>query len=179
MVQSSSFDITMLLLIMLIGCSWADETCEKMFVPDPIVFSGPGDIKLAYVSQLSGSKDGYCDGPRWTGVRPSTVYQYADLLPYALAQINQNDDILPNITLGFTVLDGCNTWKVNLARVWTLLLDNCHGIPPRKPSGKLIGMVGISNSFLSVTVSGSLAIHHIPHIATQATSDELSISRPE
>ena len=162
------------LFFTLISASWAEQTCEEMFVPEPVIFSRAGDINLAYLAQLSTSKNSFCDAPRPTGIRSTTAFQYADLLPYAVNQINQDDGLLPNVTLGFTVLDGCFNWKVNLARVWTLLLDSCHGIPATNASGKLIGLIGPIQSSISVTISGSLGIHRVPHMAIQATSDELS-----
>jgi hypothetical protein len=156
-----------LIIFVLIGCACAEQTCEKTGIPNPIVFSRPGDVNLGYVAQLSMSHQGYCDVS-------SDRSQYADLMSYAVAQINRNDAILPNVTLGFTVLDGCLDWEVNLARVWSLLLDSCHAIPAGKASGKLIGMIGPLYSSFSVAVSGALGIHRIPHIGIQATSDELS-----
>jgi hypothetical protein len=158
------------LIFVLIGCSCAEQTCEKTGNPNPIVFSRPGDVNLGYVAQLSSSSpNSYCE------VSSKPIYfQTADLISYFIAQINRNDAILPNVTLGFTVLDGCEDWEVNLARVWSLLLDSCHGIPAGKSPGKLIGMIGLSFSSFSVAVSGSLGIHRIPHIGIQATSDELS-----
>ena len=163
------------LLLTFIGCSHAEQTCESMFVPDPIVFSRPGDVSLAYVAQLTyGYGENYCIGPRSTGTSSATSYQYADLFAYAVAQINRNDDVLPNVTLGFTVLDGCMNWRANLARVWTLLQESCHGIPAGSAGGKLVGVVGGIQSTVAMMVSGSLGIHKIPHLAVLATSDELS-----
>jgi hypothetical protein len=162
------------LLLMFIARSWGEDTCENMFVPEPIVFSRPGDLDIAYVALLSISRNGYCSEPRRSSVDLNSAFQYADLLPYALAQINQNDDILPNVTLGYTVMDGCTNWEVMLARVWTLLMDRCHGKPAGVASGKLIGMIGPPQSSYSTMISGSLGIHRIPHIGLLATSDELS-----
>ena len=165
----------LLLLLALFGCSSAQETCEKMFIPDPIIFSRPGDLNLAYIAQLTTfAGDRYCARRRTTGRKAVTALQYADLVPYAISQINQNDDILPNVTLGFTVMDGCSSWRANLARVWNLLLDSCHGIPFGKANGKLIGVVGPLASSTSTMISGTLGLHHMPHIGIQATSDELS-----
>ena len=164
-----------LLLLILVGCSRAEKTCGDMFVPDPVVFSRPGDIQLAYVGQLSTSTNGFCDTPRKTGVKSdSLAFQHADLVPYALSQIRKNEKILPNVTVGFTVLDGCARWHATLARVWTLLLDTCHGIRSGVASGKLVGMIGPVTSSTAMMISGSLGIHKIPHIGLQATSDELS-----
>ena len=162
------------LLLSVLARSRAEETCENMFVPAPIVFSRPGDVSLAYVSMLSSSRNGYCAAPRRSSVDSSSAFEYADLVPFALAQINRNDEILPNVTLGFTVLDGCTNWEVTLARVWTLLLDRCHEIPAGIARGKLIGVIGPVQSSFSVMLSGSLGIHRIPHMGLLATSDELS-----
>lgn len=165
-----------LALVFFIALARAEETCDRLPIPDPIVFSRPGDLNLGYVAQITLGDD--CDLLSWN-------HQYADLMAFTVAQINRNDDILPNVTLGFTVLDGCMGWEINLARVWTLLLDGCSTpltdlhAPGQEAKeapgkGKLVGMVGPVYSAFSVRVSGALAIHGIPHMGIQATSDELS-----
>jgi hypothetical protein len=116
------------IIISFARCSRAEQTCESMYVPEPMVFSRPGDLILAHLAQLTeSSADSACDLPRWTGTYSRPAMMYGDLLAYAISKINEDDEILPNVTLGFMVVDGCNSWKVNLARVWALLLDNCHG----------------------------------------------------
>jgi hypothetical protein len=173
-----TLDITtmLLLLVLLISPTRADDTCGTMFIPDPIVFSHPGDVNLAYLSSMtmSDSLHGDCYGPWQTGDQLTSSYVYGDLLPFAVSRINADPGLLPNVTLGFTVLDTCMRWQVALARVWSLLQDRCHGVEVGVAEGKLVGVIGPVSSGYSVMLSPALTLHRIPHVALQATSDELS-----
>ena len=161
---------TMLFLLTLAALSHAQETCTNMYVPEPIVHSRAGDVSLAYIGQFTNFHGGYCVRKSKTSMR----HQYPDLFAYAVSKINDDDAILPNVTLGFTILDGCSSSTVNLARVWTLLLDTCHRVPAGIGTGKLVGMMGPVSSSQLEKVSSSLGLHRVPHIALQATSDDLS-----
>ena len=90
-----------------------------------VCYEKPGDLNTGLLVSVSGrGKDEYCDkglGSQW---RP----QYVEAFKYAIEQLNNRDDILENITLGYVIMDTCGTDLAALARSLYFIPD---GIPPQ------------------------------------------------
>ncbi|XP_016429745.1 metabotropic glutamate receptor 7, partial [Sinocyclocheilus rhinocerous] len=107
---------------------------------------------------------------------------------YALDQINSNDELLPNITLGARVLDTCSrdtyALEQSLTFVQALIQKDTsdvrctNGEPPVfvKPE-KVIGVIGASASSVSIMVANILRLFQIPQISYASTAPELSDDR--
>lgn len=107
---------------------------------------------------------------------------------YALDQINSDDELLPNITLGARVLDTCSrdtyALEQSLTFVQALIQKDTsdvrctNGEPPVfvKPE-KVIGVIGASASSVSIMVANILRLFQIPQISYASTAPELSDDR--
>ncbi|KAG5835895.1 hypothetical protein ANANG_G00248840 [Anguilla anguilla] len=111
-----------------------------------------------------------------------------EAMMYALDQINSDDDLLPNITLGARVLDTCSrdtyALEQSLTFVQALIQKDTsdvrctNGEPPVfvKPE-KVVGVIGASASSVSIMVANILRLFQIPQISYASTAPELSDDR--
>ncbi|XP_017351998.1 metabotropic glutamate receptor 7 isoform X1 [Ictalurus punctatus] len=107
---------------------------------------------------------------------------------YALDQINSDEELLPNITLGARVLDTCSrdtyaleqslTFVQALVQKDTSDVRCTNGEPPVfvKPE-KVVGVIGASASSVSIMVANILRLFQIPQISYASTAPELSDDR--
>nr|XP_046194843.1 metabotropic glutamate receptor 7 isoform X1 [Oncorhynchus gorbuscha] len=111
-----------------------------------------------------------------------------EAMMYALDQINSDDDLLPNVTLGARVLDTCSrdtyALEKSLTFVQALIQKDTsdvrctNGEPPVfvKPE-KVVGVIGASASSVSIMVANILRLFQIPQISYASTAPELSDDR--
>ncbi|XP_071192993.1 metabotropic glutamate receptor 7 isoform X3 [Salvelinus alpinus] len=111
-----------------------------------------------------------------------------EAMMYALDQINSDDDLLPNVTLGARVLDTCSrdtyALEQSLTFVQALIQKDTsdvrctNGEPPVfvKPE-KVVGVIGASASSVSIMVANILRLFQIPQISYASTAPELSDDR--
>ncbi|KAL0977974.1 hypothetical protein UPYG_G00164190 [Umbra pygmaea] len=111
-----------------------------------------------------------------------------EAMMYALDQINSDDELLPNITLGARVLDTCSrdtyALEQSLTFVQALIQKDTsdvrctNGEPPVfvKPE-KVVGVIGASASSVSIMVANILRLFQIPQISYASTAPELSDDR--
>ncbi|XP_041048474.1 metabotropic glutamate receptor 7-like isoform X2 [Carcharodon carcharias] len=104
---------------------------------------------------------------------------------YALDQINNDPDLLPNITLGAHILDTCSKDIYALEQSLTFVQTHIqkdttdvrctNGEPPIfvKPE-RIVGVVGASSSSVSIMVAKILRLFKIPQISYASTAPELS-----
>ncbi|XP_066527019.1 metabotropic glutamate receptor 7 isoform X2 [Hoplias malabaricus] len=107
---------------------------------------------------------------------------------YALDQINGDEELLPNITLGARVLDTCSrdthALEQSLTFVQALIQKDTsdvrctNGEPPVfvRPE-KVVGVIGASASSVSIMVANILRLFQIPQISYASTAPELSDDR--
>ncbi|XP_046882458.1 metabotropic glutamate receptor 7 [Hypomesus transpacificus] len=111
-----------------------------------------------------------------------------EAMMYALDQINSDEELLPNITLGARVLDTCSrdtyALEQSLTFVQALIQKDTsdvrctNGEPPVfvKPE-KVVGVIGASASSVSIMVANILRLFQIPQISYASTAPELSDDR--
>lgn len=111
----------------------------------------------------------------------------AEAMVFAIEQINNDSNLLPNITLGYDIsdtnlenrramkstLDFVNVHKFAFAN--PQLNETCL-ILPRGKFSPVVAVVGTGTSRSSILVSNLLEVEDIPLISYAATSDELSSS---
>ncbi|CAL1545780.1 unnamed protein product, partial [Lymnaea stagnalis] len=139
-----------------------------------------GDINLgAFLAITEYAQQGLC-GQR---IRFPLLQQYVEALVYAFDEVNNNAEILPNIKLGYAILDDCVKESTAVAQALRFL--------PRKPNPEcgdmcaedegqnhehydVVGVIGPQRSENSIAVSYVLGPVKIPQVSFFSTSDELS-----
>ncbi|XP_072223717.1 metabotropic glutamate receptor 4-like isoform X1 [Leuresthes tenuis] len=104
---------------------------------------------------------------------------------FALDRINNDNDLLPNITLGARILDTCSrdthALEQSLTFVQALIEKDStdvkclSGGPPiiTKPE-RVVGVIGASASSVSIMVANILRLFKIPQVSYASTAPELS-----
>jgi len=125
-------------------------------------------------------------------LKPNRIAIYK-AIDYAIDEINQRRDILPNITVGFVQLMDCNDdLKALEVAVYLVPDESCDGRSKHQCGSlvanadnltngldniqpfNVVGIVGPVNSVISVAVSKLLGTFQLPVVATYATANELS-----
>uniref|UniRef100_A0A8C5MWP1 G-protein coupled receptors family 3 profile domain-containing protein n=1 Tax=Leptobrachium leishanense TaxID=445787 RepID=A0A8C5MWP1_9ANUR len=103
-------------------------------------------------------------------------FQHLQTLRFALDEINKNDEILPNITLGFRAYDSCALLQYDLVGTLQMLTGLDRHIPNyRCPNGApLSSIIGSAISTHSVLLASILGIYNFPQISHYSTSAILS-----
>uniref|UniRef100_A0A667X6B6 G-protein coupled receptors family 3 profile domain-containing protein n=1 Tax=Myripristis murdjan TaxID=586833 RepID=A0A667X6B6_9TELE len=98
-------------------------------------------------------------------------------MAFAIDEINRNSNLLPNVTLGYSLYDSCAILGVAFRAVLSMmsgqgdqfLLDNnCTAPPP------VLGIVGDSSSTRSIAISAVLGLYRVPMVSYFATCSCLS-----
>ncbi|XP_013775002.1 metabotropic glutamate receptor 7-like [Limulus polyphemus] len=112
--------------------------------------------------------------------------QRMEAMLYALDQINQDPDLLSNVTLGTFILDTCSQdtyaleQSMEFVKASLTTLDESQyrcedGMKPiYNPQKPVVGVIGASSSSVSVMVANILRLFKIPQISYASTSTELS-----
>ncbi|XP_071396835.1 extracellular calcium-sensing receptor-like [Centroberyx affinis] len=104
-------------------------------------------------------------------------FRHAQTMAFAIDEINRNSNLLPNVTLGYSLYDNCATLGVAFRASLSLasgreeqfLLDEtCLGSPP------VLGIVGDSYSTFSIAMSSVLGLYKVPIVSYFATCSCLS-----
>lgn len=87
---------------------------------------------------------------------------------FAIDEINKNSNLLPNVTLGYSLYDNCVKLAIGFRATLSLvsgpedhfvLEETCEGTPP------VIGIVGDSSSTRSIAISTVLGLYRIPMVS--------------
>uniref|UniRef100_A0A3Q3K3H8 G-protein coupled receptors family 3 profile domain-containing protein n=1 Tax=Monopterus albus TaxID=43700 RepID=A0A3Q3K3H8_MONAL len=101
----------------------------------------------------------------------------AQAMAFAIDEINKNPNLLPNVTLGYSLYDNCLNLGIGFRAALSLassqeeqvkLNETCVGIPP------VIGIVGDSSSSSSIAISTVLGLYRVPMVSYFATCSCLS-----
>ncbi|XP_063349004.1 extracellular calcium-sensing receptor-like [Pelmatolapia mariae] len=104
-------------------------------------------------------------------------FRQAKTMAFAIDEINRNTNLLPNVTLGFTLYDNCVELGIGFRAALSLvsgqeeqiiLHNTCVGNSP------VIGIVGDSSSTRSIAISTVLGLYSIPMVSYFATCSCLS-----
>ena len=118
---------------------------------------------------------------------------WAEAMMYAIKEINENDSLLPDITLGFDIRDSCNKADLALSAALDFTLTPrikgdyakkfdsnnesscfCNKNANRSSVPPIIAVVGGASSRISTTVSPLFSADNIPQISYSSTSPTLS-----
>ncbi|XP_032365438.1 extracellular calcium-sensing receptor-like [Etheostoma spectabile] len=104
-------------------------------------------------------------------------FRHAMTMAFAIDEINKNSNLLPNVTLGYSLYDNCATLVIGLSAALSLasgreeqflLQENCLGTPP------VLGIVGDSFSTFSIATSDVIGLFKLPIVSYFATCSCLS-----
>ncbi|XP_014674215.1 PREDICTED: metabotropic glutamate receptor 2-like [Priapulus caudatus] len=85
----------------------------------------PGDVYLGAVISMS-----QYDATDFCGVGNNNFnFQFVWAFLFAVEQINADPELLPNVTLGAYLLDGCTKDSTALAQVWSYNNRCCRSLP--------------------------------------------------
>uniref|UniRef100_A0A671U3Y8 G-protein coupled receptors family 3 profile domain-containing protein n=1 Tax=Sparus aurata TaxID=8175 RepID=A0A671U3Y8_SPAAU len=129
----------------------------------------PGDVILGGLFEV-----------HYTSVFPDfdpPGFRHAMTMAFAIDEINKNSDLLPNVTLGYSLYDNCATLIIGFSAALSLasgqeeqfvLQENCLGTPP------VLGIVGDSFSTFSIATSDVIGLFKLPMVSYFATCSCLS-----
>ncbi|XP_029442966.1 vomeronasal type-2 receptor 26-like [Rhinatrema bivittatum] len=99
---------------------------------------------------------------------------------FAIQEINQNSEILPNITLGFHIADPCTTAGFSLCATLMILSGDMDSIPGFSchHQGQVAGFIGSLSSVTSHAIATLTGIYRYPQIS-YGSMDQLFNDRVE
>ncbi|XP_073342636.1 extracellular calcium-sensing receptor-like [Pagrus major] len=104
-------------------------------------------------------------------------FRQAQTMVFAIDEINRNSNLLPNVTLGYSLYDNCVKLGIGFRAALSLvsgqeeqfiLNETCVGTPP------VMGIVGDSSSTRSIAISSVLGLYRVPMVSYFATCSCLS-----
>ncbi|XP_034556363.1 extracellular calcium-sensing receptor-like [Notolabrus celidotus] len=107
-------------------------------------------------------------------------FRYAMTMAFAIDEINKNSNLLPNVTLGYSMYDNCATLVIGFSAALSLassreeqfvLQENCSGTPP------VLGIVGNAFSTFTIATSDVLGLFKLPIVSYFSTCSCLSDRR--
>ncbi|XP_059187679.1 extracellular calcium-sensing receptor-like [Centropristis striata] len=140
-----------------------------------VVFGGV--LKIHYISVFPENKftsepqDPTCEGFNTQGFRQAMT------MVFAVDEINRNSNLLPNVTLGYSLYDDCGALVTGFRAALVLasgqeeqflLKENCSGTP------SVVGIVGDAYSTVSIAISSVLGLFRLPMVSHFATCSCLS-----
>nr|XP_043887671.1 extracellular calcium-sensing receptor-like [Solea senegalensis] len=99
-------------------------------------------------------------------------FRLSQTMAFAIDEINRNSNLLPNVTLGYSLYDNCVQVGIGIGAALTLvsgqeeqltLEENCVGTPP------VLGIVGDTTSSNSIAISAVLGLYRMPLVSYFAT----------
>ncbi|XP_023207632.1 extracellular calcium-sensing receptor-like [Xiphophorus maculatus] len=104
-------------------------------------------------------------------------FRHAMTMAFAVEEINKNPNLLPNLTLGYSLYDNCATLSIGFSAALAMasgqeeqssIQESCSGTPP------VVGIVGDPFSTFSIAASDVLGLYRLPMVSYFATCSCLS-----
>uniref|UniRef100_A0A4W6C7H0 G-protein coupled receptors family 3 profile domain-containing protein n=2 Tax=Lates calcarifer TaxID=8187 RepID=A0A4W6C7H0_LATCA len=104
-------------------------------------------------------------------------FRQVQTMAFAIDEINRNSNLLPNVTLGYSLYDNCATLGISFRASLSmasgqeeqfLLDETCVGAPP------VLGIVGDAYSTFTIAMSSVIGLYKLPIVSYYATCPCLS-----
>uniref|UniRef100_A0A8C9ZD60 Olfactory receptor C family, j1 n=1 Tax=Sander lucioperca TaxID=283035 RepID=A0A8C9ZD60_SANLU len=171
----------MLLFVLLVGAFGAEEDtalCEILGSPEFPLLSKEGDITIGGVfsihSQISSPPLTFTDAPE--PLKCSRInfreFRFAQTMMFAIEEINNSSSLLPNISIGYKIFDGCGS-NLPSTRAVMGLINGPERTLEKTCSSHLsvhaiVGASESSSAIAMLQISGIFQIPVISHFATCA-----------
>ncbi|XP_003794176.1 vomeronasal type-2 receptor 1-like [Otolemur garnettii] len=111
-----------------------------------------------------------CEGFNFRGFR------WMKAMIHTIREINEREDILPNVTLGYQIFDTCSTISKSVEAALVFLTGQEENKPNFRNSmgAMLVGIVGAGGSSLSIAASRILGLYYLPQVGYASTCSFLS-----
>lgn len=84
---------------------------------------------------------------------------------FAIEEINRDERLLPNLTLGYKIYDSCSTPFHALRTALALMNVNEEGTGKPECRGRVPVVIGDGGSTLSLVVARFLGVFHVPQVS--------------
>ncbi|XP_028428754.1 extracellular calcium-sensing receptor [Perca flavescens] len=171
----------MLLFVLLVGAFGAEEDtalCEILGSPEFPLLSKEGDITIGGVfsihSQISRPPLTFTDAPE--PLKCSRInfreFRFAQTMIFAIHEINNSSSLLPNISIGYKIFDGCGS-NLPSTRAVMGLINGPERTLEKTCSSHLsvhaiVGASESSSTIAMLQISGIFQIPVVSHFATCA-----------
>ncbi|XP_038071125.1 metabotropic glutamate receptor 4-like [Patiria miniata] len=137
-------------------------------------YTKSGDFVIGGLFATYFSYYGVCD----YGVLEESLEQ-SELMIFAIEQLNNRSDLLPNVTLGFDIRNYCGDESIaaSLALSMAGVIDSENGTSGPHDRGQFIGIVGAGGSSSNIATALVTTVYEIPVVAYRGSTIELSDKR--
>jgi len=147
------------------------------------IFPPKSDITLGGLFPVHHKKNNIF-GQTCGGIDKERGIHRLEAMLFAIAEVNRNITLLPNITLGAKALDTCDQDTIALEESLEFVTDalisrnpmKCSesDISARNSSGMIAGVIGAASSTISIQVANLLRLFKLPQVSYASTSPDLS-----
>ncbi|OCT72888.1 hypothetical protein XELAEV_18035868mg [Xenopus laevis] len=145
-------------------CKLPSENLQLYEKDGDIIFGGLIPVYL----EPSNIKPDFATKPSWGKCNKLSIFYYLHVLAmvFAINEINENPELLPNITLGFRIYDSCFNEMQAVNGALQIMSGGEKPIPNYicDMKSKVAGLVGDIQSSSSVAVARILGLYRIPQI---------------
>ncbi|XP_012730253.2 vomeronasal type-2 receptor 1 [Fundulus heteroclitus] len=104
------------------------------------------------------------------------TFRWAQTMLFAINEINQREDLLPNTDLGYVIYDSCFTISKAVEGTLTYLTGQDEAVPNYRcgDGPPLASLVGAGGSDLSIATARILGLYHFPQVSYSSTCSALN-----
>uniref|UniRef100_A0A3Q1AQM7 G-protein coupled receptors family 3 profile domain-containing protein n=1 Tax=Amphiprion ocellaris TaxID=80972 RepID=A0A3Q1AQM7_AMPOC len=104
------------------------------------------------------------------------TFRWTQTMLFAISEINERTDLLPNTDLGYVIYDSCFTISKAVEGALTYLTGQDEAVPNYRcgTGAPLAALVGAGGSDLSVATARMLGLYHFPQVSYSSTCSVLN-----